>query len=257
MASRSDYDYSMWPEHVRPRRRHISLKLLACVFATGAVCAIAVAAVLAEFAPASLSQAASQATGRSWPVFSPAEDSRAAGTLAPRPALQEVAVTPVAPAEAAAVAETTGSASSRAAKPTARATRPLTLPTIGTSHASTPDAAAKTEPAKPAPATTEAAKTEPAKTEAVKPAPAEQQTEAALRKELDAASETKPAAVDKPKPRKKARKRVEPAYGTAEVYQYPDGRRVTVIRRPDNPAFGSGYGRPTYQAYPGRPGYYQ
>lgn len=222
-----EYDFSMWPEHARPRGPRLSLKFLIGALATGVVCAVAASAVYSEFARP---PAAEAMVGRAWPLSSAADESRAAGG-----AWSAMTAKP---------SETTGAApaADRPAKPprAAQPSRQVALPTIGTTASAREDKQAK--PLAPAASATPA----PVAGEAASPA-----------NEVAAAPGEQAKPEEKPKVRKKARKKrpVEEA-GVAQVYQYPDGRRVTVIRRS---AENSDYGRPPpgYYPYPGRPGYYQ
>ena len=237
MSSRSHYDYSLWPEHARPRRRRFSLKAIAATLTVLTVCAFAGSVVYSEFTQVPNSRAL---VGRTWPL-QPVVD-------------QPVQVTPP-PVQAAAAPVTEPDAEATQAKPAPRmpvnAANRKVLPTIGTARAQSAETDGRGT-SSPRPSTEASVPTPPAAV-AITP-----ETTAST----DTPAELKPVAVEKPaKPRRKVTHRRQqersntPVVAT-QVYDYPDGRRVTVYRRLNTPEGYNGYASTGYPT-PGtwRPAY--
>ncbi len=133
MRSRSVYDYSLWPEHARPRRRRLSFRTILTSLAVLAVSAFAARVVYSELVPPPETQ---QLQGRTWPLQTAVDQRQArvpqqAGAADAEPAKAKPARVPV---------------------PVNSTTRRVMLPTIGTSQelAGSETDGRATEPAKPA-----------------------------------------------------------------------------------------------------------
>lgn len=212
MAPRSPHGFSLWPERARPARRKFSASRIAGVVSTGLVCLVAGYAVVSELARPS---ALEPPIGRSWEAFAASEQT---GTLpVPAPA----ATTGSAPASAPAATRPI----STAEKPTAEAVRPRgrgavtpvarapigTIgPTSATDGRSVPDGSPKLAPSSAAQGAPVAAP--PAKDGV------EQKVVELPKEAIVAADDEKPAATERPKPRKKAHKKTRPRTYAADPW---------------------------------------
>lgn len=237
MPSRSQYDYSLWPEHARPRRKRFSLKAIATTLTILVVCGFAASVVYSELTQSSDPQAL---VGRTWPLQHVTEQQAQAQVKPPVQA---------APAPGAVDPDAAKQAKPAPRPPVNVANRKL-MPTIGTARPPETDGSAAAAPppsAEPLQGASADAAATPPETTAEVPA------------------DSKPAAGEKPtKPHKKVavhrRWERNTAAVASQVYDYPDGRRVTVYRRLNgSDGQSSGYnatsGNNGYSGYGGYNGY--
>lgn len=212
MAPRSPHDFSLWPERARPARRRFSASRVAGVVSAGLVCLVAGYAVVSELARPSVLE---PPIGRSWETFAASEQT---GAL---PVAATAATTGIAPASAPAAARSIPTAE----KPTADAVRPRSRgavtpvarapigtvgPTGATDGRSVPDGS-------PKPAPSAAAQAAPIAAPPVKDG-VEQKVAGLPKEAIVAADDEKPAATERPKPRKKAHKKTRPRTYAADPW---------------------------------------
>lgn len=226
MSSRSHYDYSLWPEHARPRRKRFSLKAVAATLTVLTVCGFAASMVYSEFTHPSDPKAL---VGRTWPLQHVTEP-----VAQVTPPASQAATAPLAETDAAKGAKLAPRA------PVNAANRKV-MPTIGTARAPSSETDGRGTPVPTRSVDTPAAPEIPAAT------PITPETAS-----TDNPAEAKPVVAEKDKkPHKKvAHRNRQDRSNTAVVATQgydQDGRSVTVYRRFNQPEGYNSYSPGGYQ----------